>query len=201
MHNDFLGPVDPDVHLLTYTGNCKYYTVDAYVSKFVDPNQYSLLNQNIQSFHAKKDQLQAFLAAVDQSFHSIVLTETWNTPGNLSLCNLEGYDAVHTFRTHPAPLRGGPGGGISILAKSALYKIKKIEELSICNATIETCVAQLFHKGLEDATGHLIVGIYRPHTDTIDNFVESLQQILGNSVFHNKTIILTGDFNLNITGT
>ena len=200
MQNDILGPVDPDANLSIDADTCKYYTLDAYNSEFPDENQYSLLNLNIQSFHAKKDRLQALMGAVDQSFHSIVLTETWNTSNNLSLCYLEGYSSVHTYRNQPTPLRGGPGGGISILAKSAIYKIKKIDELCICNSTIETCVAHLFHKGLKDTTGHFIVGVYRPHTDTVENFTDSLQQLLAHCILRNKTIILTGDFNINITG-
>ena len=111
MQNDVLGSVDPDVNLAIDADICNYYDIEAYNAKFVDPNQYSLLNQNIQSFHAKKDQFQAFMAAVNNCFHSIVLTETWNTENNLSLCKLEDYDAVHTYRTQPAPSRGGPGGG------------------------------------------------------------------------------------------
>ena len=125
MQDNFLESVDPDANLFINADTCKYYTVEEYNTMFVDPNQYSLLNLNIQSFHAKKDRLQAFMAAVNQSFHSIVLTETWNTLNNQSLCNLEGYDSVHSVRTQHAPLRGGPGGGISILAKSDIYKLKK----------------------------------------------------------------------------
>ena len=201
MQDEFFGHIDPEANLFISADTCKYYTVDDYTSSFSDPNQYSLLNQNMQSFHAKKDQFEAFMAAVNQSFHSIVLTETWNKSNNLTLCNLEGYDSVHTYRTLPCPSRGGPGGGISVFAKSALYKLKKIDELSLCNPTIETCVAQLFHKELKDTVGHFIVGVYRPHTDSIENFTDSLQQILAHAILQNKTIILTGDFNINITGT
>ena len=192
--------LDPDSNLLVSGDTCSYFTIDSYNSTFTNHNQYSLLNQNIQSFHAKKDHFEALLSSLNNSFHTILLTETWNTAINVSLCCLEGYDAVHTYRTQPTPHRGGVGGGLTIFYKANLYKARKIEELSLCNATIETCVAQLFRSDLRDPEGHFIIGVYRPHTDTIENFIDSLQQILENPIFQNKTIILAGDININITG-
>ena len=63
--------------------------------------------------------------------------------------------------------------------------------------TIETCVARVFRID-NIRSEHFIVGVYRPHTDSIDNFVHALQEILSNHILHNKTVILAGDMNINL---
>ena len=73
------------------------------------------------------------------------------------------------------PRGGGPGGGLTIFYQDNLYKAHKIKELSLCNSTIETCVAQLSRKDLPYPEGHFIVGVYWPHSDTIEIFTISLQ--------------------------
>ena len=44
------------------------------------------------------------------------------------------------------------------------------------------------------------MGIYRPHTDSTENFVLSLQQLLSDFSLQNKSVILAGDMNINING-
>ena len=126
---------------------------------------------------------------IDHKFHTIVVTETWNTPNNVNLCNLDNYSAVHTFRKPSPSLRGGPGGGVSIFSDNILYKMNKIEELSVCNDTIETCVAEILC--IDDPTqNHIIVAVYRPHSDSIENFTLQLNQILTHRDLFNKNVII-----------
>ena len=150
-------------------------------------------------YHAKKSALDSFLDYINISFHCIILTETWNSPINIDLCFFERYSGVHTFRAPLVPSRGGPGGGVSVFVLSNLYRIRKINELSICDEKIETCVAQVIPKNSTDSSCHFIVAIYRPHTDTVDNFVDALHQILIHPILHNQIVILAGDMNINIT--
>ena len=145
---------------------------------------YEILNQNIQCFSAKNNILEAFLAAVNVPFHSIVLTETWNEDNSLETCKIDGFEAVHTHRIRDVVRNphGVLGGGVSIFANSSMYGIDKIDELSCCNETIEICAAKLFRLDRTDIE-HFIIGLYRPHTDTEENFIRELHDKLSNVMY------------------
>ena len=191
--------IDPDGNLNTNPDRCKYYTINEFNSQFnSDAGTYLLLNQNLQSYNAKQHLLEAFLEAIKLPFHTIVLTETWNQKKYINQCKIENYKGVHTYRDVPdRTARGGPGGGVSIFTDLSLYDLKKIDSLSVCNTTIETCVARIFRKD-NPSLDHFIVGVYRPHTDTEENFINDLQEILSNPLLHNKKVILAGDMNIDL---
>ena len=178
-----LEAADPDVNLFLNETSCNYCTIADYIVDFPVSPQFSLLNQNVQSFQSKKPQLEALIGATNHSFHALILTETWNTADNKVLCNMDGFTAVHSYRNTPAPSRGGIGGGVSIFANCNLYKLKKIDHLSYCNETIEVCTTQIIPRNSDDKSDHFIVGTYRPHTDTIENFVLALQQLFSDDIF------------------
>ena len=125
-NSPILEAIDPDVNLFLNVDSCNYYTVANYINEFPKSNQFSILNQNVQSFHSKKPQLEALIAATNHSFHALVLSETWNSADNLNLCNIDGYNVVHSYRSTPAPSRGGIGGGVSIFVDCNLYKLKNL---------------------------------------------------------------------------
>ena len=194
--SDFNIDLDPDENL-SVNNNCNYYTIDEYNAKHSDlVNSYSLYNQNVRSFHSKRSQIESFLDTVHLKFHAIVLTETWNSANNVDLCYLENYSGVHNFRDN-APHRGGPGGGVSIFSNSSLYTIRKLDELCLCNATIETCVVEVCCRN-DPSKNHIILGVYRPHDDNIQNFTIQLADILSHNLLQNKSIIISGDMNINI---
>ena len=191
--------IDPDSNLNINIDRCKYYTINEFNALFSsDEGNYLLLNQNIQSFRSKQSLLETFLESITLPFHTLVLTETWNESKYLNLCYIENYSVIHTHRDSlNRGSRGGIGGGVSIFANSCMYGITKIESLSVCNATIETCVARIYSKQ-NISLEHFIVGVYRPHTDTEENFIHALHEILSNSLLQNKTVIIAGDMNINI---
>ena len=76
-----------------------------------------------------------------------------------------------------------------MFTNSSIYAIIKIDTLSVFNRTIETCVAKIYRKD-DISIEHFIVGVYRPHTDTEENFINALQDILSNQILHNKTVII-----------
>ena len=88
---------------------------------------------------------------------------------------------------------------MSVFTDSNKYKISKIDELSICNDTIESCVAKITTINSDFNDEFIVVGVYRPHTDTIDNFVEALHSIISNNILCNKKIFLAGDMNVDLT--
>ena len=143
--DDQFDHIDPDINLDINHDRCKYYTIDEFNLHFNnDAKGYLLLNQNMQSFNAKQPLLEAFLESISIPFHTIVLTETWNQSMYLNLCQIDNFSAVHTYRDIPNRRnRGGPGGGVSIFSNSSIYEINKIDMLSVCNTTIETCVARI----------------------------------------------------------
>ena len=74
----------------------------------------------------------------------------------------------------------------------------KIEDLSVCNDTIELCVAEV-SRIHDPSQKHIIVGVYRPHTDSIENFTHELNQVLNHRLLMNKYIIIAGDMNADIS--
>ena len=136
-----LEAIDPDVNLVLNEDYCSHITLSNLPNELLSRNWFLLLNQNVQSFHSKKPHLEALITAANHSFHALVLTETWNSAHNHNLCNIDGYNAVHSYRNTPIPTRGGIGGGVSVLADLSLYKIEKVDHLSFCNVTLEACTA------------------------------------------------------------
>ena len=194
--DDHFDNVDPDVNLNLNIDICKYFTICDYNSYLTsDVGNYLLLNQNIQSYNAKKAIFEVFLDSLHVPFSTIVLTETWNEPKYINLCKIENYDGVHTYRDPPPNHRGGAGGGVSVFANSSEFGINKIEELSLCTTTIESCVAKIHRKDNVDEI-HYIVGIYRPHTDNEENFINELHVLLSNELLRNKIVIIAGDINI-----
>ena len=112
------------------------------------------------------------------------MTETHFT--SLSQQNISGYDPFHTIRDSETA-----SGGISLFFAKNL-NAKKIECLSFSNSTIEVCTAE-FKLGNQQAA---VVGVYRPHSDTIDNFNLLFSNILCNKLLKNKICIIMGDLNI-----
>ena len=100
--------------------------------------------------------------------------------------NISGYDSFHTIRNSETP-----AGGISLFVSNHI-NARKIESLSYCNNTIEICTIELKIGDSNIA----IVGIYRPHSDTISNFNSCFSQILDNNILKDKLCIIMGDFNV-----
>ena len=82
-------------------------------------------------------------------------------------------------------------GGISIYVNESL-NAKKIESLSYSNNTIEICAAN-FSFGNQNV---IVLGVYRPHSDCIDNFNSLFSDILNNNLLKNKFCVILGDFNI-----
>ena len=105
------------------------------------------------------------------------LTETRFSASTLQ--NISGYDSFHTLRNTDTP-----SGGISIFVKENL-KATKIDKLSYCNNTIEVCTVE-FDFGKQHV---FVLGIYRPHSDTIDNF---------NKLFSDNTFVCAENNNFDL---
>ena len=156
--------------------------IPEYNDKF-NKNSLSIVNSNVRSFKRNFPTLSSI-------FHKgnlpsiFCLTETRFT-SNYSR-NIDGYKPFHTIRNSNTP-----AGGISLFINER-FKPKKIDSLTFHNETIEISTAELtFGKQ------HVIVlGIYRPHSDTIENFNSSFSNVLTSNILKNKFCIIMGDLNI-----
>ena len=195
-HSSFLNDIDPDENLLDQfsssdlINSCSYYTVDGYQLLLNEglSHNFSLLNFNIRSFHANFNHFESLLTSLSFKYSFINLTETWNTDNLLNLCYMDGYVGHHTYRT------SSRGGGVSIFCDD-VFKSTKIDSLCWVNATIESCVVRV-EVGCDTI---FIVGIYRPHTDSVENFVSMVEGILSSDLLRNHLVLLTGDINVDLT--
>ena len=196
MNNSFLNTVDPDNNYLNnfYESNDRlsqsnYYTVEQ-MKIYVANNYYNkliLLNCNIRSFNANSENLLCTLKSINFLPPILIMSETWLTTGNVSLSNIDGYTSYHTIR------EGGRGGGVSVFVRDDILS-EQILPLSLCTSTIECLTVKITIAGVTTN----IVAIYRPHSDTIENFSNALNVLLQNRTFSCNKTIIAGDFNINL---
>ena len=110
----------------------------------------------------------------------LCLSETRFTTENSQ--NITGFNSYHVVRE-----RETASGGISVFVEDC-YESTLIENLSFSNATIEICTVEIF---LENKP-LILIGIYRPHSDSVENFNSLLMDILNDTRLRNKTCILMG---------
>ena len=189
MVTDSFENIDPD---LNYFGDIHNYE-DHSQSKYITINEYNeimlksdklftIYNYNIRSFSANSD---SFFSTFDSDScyaEVLILTETWFSTSYT--VDLSLYHSFHSTRNERR------SGGVSVFI-SKKFNANKISNLSFVNETIEVCTVKF--KIPPSNTEVFIVGIYRPHSDTIENFISILNFIL-NSI-GNKIIYLVGDFN------
>ena len=178
--------VDPDLNYNlfsdTFSSSCDYFTLAEYL-ELQNRNKFTILNHNIRSFSRNIDCLLACLPAQKMS-NILCLTETRFSIDRTE--NISGYNGFHSVR-----ISDTTSGGVSIFASCELQS-NLVEALSYCNATIEVCTIevkignQLFY----------LIGIYRPHSDTVFNFNLALSEFLNNSILNNKVCVLMGDLNI-----
>ena len=114
------------------------------------------------------------------------MTETWFTKEYTE--TLQNYNDYHTVR------ESGRSGGVSIYVKNE-FKSEKIDNFSFANLNIEVCTVKVTMA----TTNVILIGVYRPHSGTLENFNDYIVGILDsiNSLSSN-TCILTGDFNFDL---
>ena len=199
-HN--LEEIDPDDDLINTifpnndsTDNSNYYSTQHLNSLDLSPYfNFSLFNCNIRSYHKNGVSFQALFNSLSIKPSFIILTETWNSEENSKLCMFDGYRGTHVFRERSGGRGGGIGGGVSIFYDDSLSG-DVVKDLCICDSTIEICVCRVNFGG----SYILLLGIYRPHSDTPRNFVSRLEAILNHEIVKKASLVLVaGDMNINI---
>ena len=189
---DFSSDIDPDHNYFNYSeqnldsqNQCKYFQVHEFRNLIQNSqSQLFIINFNIRSFYANSD---AFFCLFEENMFPdiIILTETWFKHDNA--WDMNGYLSYHTIRNHAR------SGGVSIYVKNNLVS-NIMPDLCKCDETIEICSVSIQINNFPLN----ILGIYRPHSGSIDNFNQSLTTILENRLILNKPIIITGDLNINL---
>ena len=189
--NDPLLDVDPDENYLNglfdslSTGrDSEYYSVDRLNNQpDGESSRLMIICFNIRSFNANIEAFLALLSTVHRQPDIIILTETWISDCDAEFCNIEGYDSYHTI--------GGRGRGVSVFCRDALVA-DILPECCFASDNINVCTVRISYM----SDKYVILGIYRPHIGTPSDFILALEPLLHS--FSNTSVVLTGDFNINI---
>ena len=185
--------IDPDDNYfsaLFESLNCEqqseYCSIEKYNDLCRDENYYTIFHVNIRSFRANSD---SFLALFENSLSYpdvVILSETWFSSNYTD--TIPGYEPYHIYRTNNIR-----SGGISIYVKNQ-NSSRVLPDLSFCNEKVEVCVVEvnLYSEKI------FIIGVYRPHSGTTEEFISALNLILESPELRNQTIYILGDLNLNL---
>ena len=193
LNSDPLTDLDPDSN---YYENIvgqnhifsKFYSVVDFINEsssysLNDDNLITVFCQNIRSMSRNLDNFLVMFPSNNMP-DVFIFTETWH---DIDVpINIIGYKGYHTVRC-------GRSGGVSIFIKNQ-FSSEKIEHLCYANSTIELCTIQIKNS----ISNFNVCGIYRPHSDIIDNFSAALESILSETCFSNQPCVIAGDLNINL---
>ena len=182
---------DPNYYDNLITENHVFSTFDSvedfllsHSDSMTDNNFTTIFCQNIRSLNRNLDN---FLCMFPENKMPdiFIFTETWHDINTPSI--IPGYIGYHTVR------QTGRSGGVSLYAKTHLNTCI-VAQLSFANNSIELCTIKI-----SNAINNLFVcGIYRPHSDSIDNFCAALENILNDNNVSSSHCIFAGDYNINL---
>ena len=183
---EYLENLDPernyDVFSECNENTCDYISLENYLLTSRDAGL-SVISYNIRSFNKNFDN---FLSAFSRSNLPTILNLTETRFSKDFTVDLDGYNSYHVTRDNETP-----SGGTSIYVQSHL-KSRIINHLSYSNLSIEICTIEL---SLPNQTV-VCMGIYRPHSDSVENFSNILCDILDDPYLRNKFCIIMGDLNI-----
>ena len=146
---------------------------------------YTVMSYNIRSYSSNADSFYSIF--LKNCFPEIfIFSETWFS--NDFLIEIPNYNCYHSIRDSSRR-----SGGVSAFIKNSI-KSQKIDDLSLSTCTIETCTVEIFL----NSSKYVLISVYRPHSDSIENFTRALREILEDSRIRHKNCIVLGDFNINL---
>ena len=186
---------DPDENLFENFKSCSYFSPnDLKTTLEQSPfknKSLSFISFNIRSMNKNFEEFRNFLNELNYEFSVISLTETWclDDPRNESLFKLNNYTSLHQARNS-----GHGGGGVCLFIHNSLI-FKNRPDLCVNNKNIESLSIEIINK----STKNIIFNVtYRQPAGNVNVFENSLKNILSSNNHNNKTVYLTGDFNLNL---
>jgi hypothetical protein len=175
--------------------NCRYYNIHEFKSLSTSERFFSFLHLNISSISKHFDNFQIFLHSLEHHFKVIAISES-RIVKSLSQVNfdIEGY---HFYST-PTEARAG---GTMLFISNTISSIPRndLNELVYRSKLLESTFAEI----CLPKQSNLIVGsIYKHPSLLISEFDQHyLSPLLDKISKENKTIILLGDFNINLLNT
>lgn len=193
--------IDPDFHYFNSAVNgsiasCNYHFESSFTDeyrKMCSTNKliFSLMSYNIRSLPRHIDEFKCYLETLGCNFTAIGLCETWLTPANDKLYNIDGYTMLSSVRSHKK------GGGVSLLIGNN-FNYHTRDDLSEFNDTFESLFIE-FNKSVFNSTKNIVVGImYRPPDTDVEEFNNAFNGILSQSKSEGKLCYILGDFNVNL---
>ena len=131
-----------------------------------------------------------FLEGININFSVLSFTDTWLTEYNISLHNFTGYSHVYKLRNKRR------GGGVSMFINNKLNFQVRNDILLNLNI-IDLITVEISKEELNTKLNVIILTLYRPPDDPPILFNEKLKDLLKMLQQENKTIFITGDFNIN----
>ena len=170
--------------------NCKYYTCDEFNSTFSDSDYFSFFHTNIASLEKHFDELSTLLSTLNHSFDFIAISETRLKPQSLSNISLSNYSFINT----PSETSAG-GVGLYISSKYSFKHRQDLNQKLYSTGLLESVFAEVVFRSKKN----VIVGcIYKHPPMHINDFLNVLSPILSIINKENKTLVLLGDFNIDL---
>ena len=126
------------------------------------------------------------------NFDILVFTESWLTQDDIIQCKLDGYQAVHLLRPLGDPNFKLKGGGVSLFIRDNLM-FKHRTDLTIMQPFMECTFIEIHFNDCK----YIIGGIYRPPDTKLNQFIDSLNQVIEPLKSSHKLILL-GDYNVDL---
>ena len=175
---------------------CAYHDIKSFNTLLNEqPKSLLFFHMNMRSMVKHNDDLDSLIHSMVQVPDIIAVSESWLKSVNSKFYNLQGYTSYHVTRENRK------GGGASLLIKSCLNS-ELVKEFSFVNKDIEICTVIV---RVECATSNVtnkfvISAIYRPHSKhkNVNQFTNTLSEILNKPLFLNNKVYLLGDFNINL---
>ena len=177
--------VDPELNYneLQNLTHSSYFSTQEFLNLTKSNDMLKIINYNIRSFQKNSDVFLPLMHASEP--HVLILTETWFS---------ENYQAdIPNFNSHHVVRSTRPSGGASIYVNKDLPS-RKIQNLCYVNDTIEVCVVEV----IINKEPIIMIGVYRPHSGTIEDFTNELEILLQNRIVRNKRCCMAGDFNIDL---
>ena len=199
-HNDFFNdmnsaqsnsPYDLDLENPVGSLNCKYYDMSDF--KSLNPsNFFSFLHLNISSINKHLDNFLTLLHSLQHHFKVIAITETRISKSNSHL----SYD-IQDYHCYSTPTEA-QAGGTSLYVSNTLNSTPRtdLDKILYKSKILESTFAEI---DLPKQSNIIVGSIYKHPSLNISEFdCNYIQPLLDKISKENKTIILLGDFNINL---